>query len=161
MTMTASDSEIAQFRKLITQLAKARRNRRPQTARHHRLILQQLYGFVLKCRDAQRRCSSVATKYNVSCFRQLRYLLLDTLWDDITTDEFYLFQFYLPERRRERWRHFPVRSQCELAMYALLEHSETDAAAIRDKLTFAHRCLPLNFQRHRLWRNLIMAASAV
>lgn len=83
----------------------------------------------------------IARTHCISRANQFIHVYADTARYGTYYDEFYLYRFYLPERRRNRALHFPFVTQTALVMRALNDAlSPIDAEALRNKSAFAKRC---------------------
>lgn len=84
--------------------------------------------------------AAVSTRFGISVIDQFLFLVSDRHHLGTPFSDFYLYQFYLPDRRQSRGRHFPL-SYCLDAHRFLLEHLECpDWRLLAFKELFAGQC---------------------
>ena len=85
--------------------------------------------------------TAVAARHKVGIATQFLQILAEVTRSGIWSEEYYLYQLYIPERWRTRTRHFPRCSQSRPALRLLVEHNRTpDSPLLDQKHLFAARC---------------------
>jgi len=84
---------------------------------------------------------AVYKHYNKGVAAQFLQIFLEHYYYGTNQYEFYRYQFYLPDRRQLRTRHFPYKSHSHLPQLDLIERNCCpDYAVMENKSLFAARC---------------------
>jgi hypothetical protein len=100
-------------------------------------ILLGIQGAVL---GTHRRGRAISARHGISIANQFLQIFGETVRSGISLEDFYLYQFYLPERWRSRKRQFPRSRISHTLIFLIVRSCSTDFQFLQFKHFFAVRC---------------------